>query len=87
MMQETCNNCLGLKNRSTALRQAKTSKQECQNVTAVTFRTLLLHFGSTFFQTETIVASFWHRVVLFFKVLSNHSSKRQFLVLHCHLEK
>ena len=36
-----------------------------------------------FFWPETIVASFLHLMVLLFKVLLNHSSKRQFLVLHC----
>ena len=40
---------------------------------------------AAFFRPETIVASFLHLMVLFFKVLLNHSSKRQFLVLHWHL--
>ena len=39
----------------------------------------------TFFQSETIVASFLHSMVLFPKVLLNHSWKRQFVVLHCHI--
>ena len=57
-------------------------------------RTLLLHFGTRaylfspdegdhaiFFQPETIVVSFLHLMVLFFKVIFNHTSKRQSLVL------
>ena len=43
---------------------------------------------ATFFRPETIVASFLHLMVLSFKVLLNHSSKRQFFgaqltSLHC----
>ena len=38
---------------------------------------------ATFFRPETIVAGFLHLMVFLFKVLSNHSSKRQFLLLHC----
>ena len=41
-MQETLNNCFGLKVRSMMLRQANTGKHECRNVTA----TLLLHFST-----------------------------------------
>ena len=37
------------------------------------------------FRPEPIVATFLHLMVLFFKVLSNHSSKRQFLLLHWRL--
>ena len=37
---------------------------------------------ATFFRPETIVASFLHLMVLFFKALLNYSSKRQSLVLH-----
>ena len=53
---------------------------------------LLLHFGTraylfsseerSFFRPERYVSSFLHPMVLIFKVLSNHSSKRQILVLH-----
>ena len=71
-MQETCNNCFGSKIRSTIIRKAKTGKHECRNVSA-----------TTFFQPETIVASFLHHIVLLLKVLLNHSSKRQFSVLYC----
>ena len=71
-MQETRNNCFGSKKRSKTLRQAKTGKHERRNVTATV---LLL--------PETIIAGFLHFIVLLFKVLSNHSSKRQFLMLHC----
>ena len=38
-MQETLNNCFGLKIHSTILCQAKTGKHECQNMSA-TFATL-----------------------------------------------
>ena len=42
---------------------------------------------ATFFRPETIVASFLHSMVLLLlKVLPNNSSKRPFLVLHCHLD-
>ena len=34
-MQETCNNCFGLKICSTTLRQAKTGRHECRNITAM----------------------------------------------------
>ena len=34
-MQETCNNCFGLKKHSTTLLQAKKGKHECRNVTAM----------------------------------------------------
>ena len=71
-MQETRNNCFGSKKCSTTLRQAKTSKHECRNVIAT---------------YETIVASFLHLMVIVFKVLLNHISKRHFLVLHCHIAK
>ena len=77
-MQKTRNNCLGRKNFQ------------------YHFSKLLLHFGTrayllspekgcatVFFRPETIVASLLHLMVLFFKVLLNHCSKRQCLVLHC----
>ena len=35
----------------------------------------------TLFRPETIVASFLHLMMLFYKVIMNHSSKRQFVVL------
>ena len=38
---------------------------------------------ATFFPPKTIIVSFLHLVVLFFKVILNHSSYCQFLVLHC----
>ena len=34
-MPETYNNCFGLKKCSTTLRQAKTGKHDCRNVTAI----------------------------------------------------
>ena len=39
--------------------------------------------GVTFFQFETIVAYSLHLMVLFYKVIINHTSKRQFVVLLC----
>ena len=74
-MQETRNNCFGLKKRGTTLIQAKTGKQECRNVTAIPVLTCFrLKKGRVpFFRPETIVASFLHLMVLFFKALLNHS--------------
>ena len=34
---------------------------------------------------ETIFANFLHLMVLFFKVIFNHTSKSQFVVLLCHI--
>ena len=88
-MQETHNNCFGSKKYSTTLLQAKTGKHECRIITAK-YCKLLLHFGthaylfspdegsSYFFQCETIVASFIHLMVLFCKVIFNHSVLRGF---------
>ena len=87
-MQETHNNCFGSKKHRTTLLQAKTGKHECWNVTAMYISALVLTCfrlkkgRAMFFRPETIVVSFLHLMVLFFKVLLNHSSKRQFLVLH-----
>ena len=79
-MQETRNNCFGSKKRRTTLLQSKTSKHECRNVTA----TLVLHSGTRaylfspeegscyVFRPETIIASFFHSMVLLSKVLFNH---------------
>ena len=36
---------------------------------------------ATFFWPETIIANFLHLMVLFYKVIFNHSSKRQFVVI------
>ena len=44
----------------------------------------LMKGHAMFFRPETSVASFLHLMVLFFKVLLNHTSKCRFLVLHCH---
>ena len=41
-MQETRNNCFRSKKCSTTLRQAKTGKQECRNVTATYMSSLVL---------------------------------------------
>ena len=79
-MHETRNNCFGSKKRSTTLLQAKTGKHECWNVTAFRHSFFVLTWfrlkegRDTFFQPETIVASFLHLMVLFFKVLLNNSS-------------
>ena len=46
-MLETRNNCFGSKMRSTTLRQTKTGKHECRNLTATWYvGTLLLHFDT-----------------------------------------
>ena len=37
---------------------------------------------ATFFRPEAIVASFLHLMVLSFRVIFNHTSKRQIVVLH-----
>ena len=90
-MQETRNNCFWSKKCSTTLRQAKTSKHERRNVTATYISALVLTcFRLTkghamFFRPERIVASFLHLMVLLFKVLLNHSLKRQFLLFHCRM--
>ena len=86
-MQETHNNCFGSKKRSTALLQAKTGKHEYRNVTAtyISYRTYcyisalvltcfrLKKGRAMFFWPETIVTSFLHLMVLFFKVLLNQA--------------
>ena len=72
-MQETRNNCFGSKKSSTTLRQAKTGKHECRNVTAT------CQGRATFFRPETIIESFQSAII--FKVIFNHTSKRQFVVL------
>ena len=63
----------GSKKRSTTLHQIETGKHDCQNI---------MKGRATFFRSITIVGSFLHLMVLLFKVLLNHTSKRQFLVLH-----
>ena len=58
----------------------------CCYISALVLTCFRLKKGcATFFWPETIVAIFLHLMVLFFKVLLNHSSKRQFLVLHWRL--
>ena len=57
-MQETCNNCFGSKKCNTTLHQAKTGKHECRNITEM---------------SKTIVASFMHLMMLFYKVIINHT--------------
>ena len=85
-MQETRNNCFGSKICRTTLRQAKTGKHECRNITATVPKIVLTCFRltkdrATYFRPETIVASFLLLMVLLSKVLLNHSWKRQFVVL------
>ena len=89
-MQETRNNCFVSKISSTSLHQVNTGKHECRTIIATApvlncFH--LMKYRATYFQTETIVASFLHLMVLLFKVLLNHASKRQFLSLHCYIFK
>ena len=101
-MQKTRNNCFGSKKCNTTLRQAKTSKHKCRNVTAMyldQYSNMLCCYISalvltcfrltkgraTYFQLETIVASVLHLMVLLFKVLFNHSWKRDlwcFIIIH-----
>ena len=99
-MQYTRNNCFGSKKRSTNLRQVKTSKHECQSITAkinivikpiircnfisvfVLTCSRLTKGRATFFQAQLFLASFLHLLMLFFKMIFSHTSKRQFVVLH-----
>ena len=48
-----------------------------------TFKPILILVNNTLKNNDS--ARFLHFMVLFFKVLLNNSSKRQFLVLHCHI--
>ena len=59
-MQETCNNCFGLKKCSRILCQAKTGKHECRNIIA----TLLFYFGTRAYLFSPDEDSSWRRVVL-----------------------
>ena len=84
-MPETRNNCYWSKIRSTTLRLMKIGKHESRKWTSSCYFALLLlayfHFTKclvAFLLPETIVASFWHLMVLLFKVIfsqTNHSSK------------
>ena len=59
----------------------------CYYISALMLTCFRLKKGrAKFFRPETIVASFLRLMVLSFKVLSNHSSKRQFLVLNWRLD-
>ena len=56
----------------------------CCYISALVLACFCLTKGrAVYFWFETIVVSFLHLMVLFFKVLLNLTSKRQFLVLHC----
>ena len=79
----------GQKKGSTTLLLAKIDKHESRNTTAayscisaLVLTYFRLKVRATFFQHETVVASFLHLVALYFKVIFNHTSKRQFVVLH-----
>ena len=78
-------NCFGSKKHSMTLHQVKTGKHECRNVRATFWHSCfrLTKGRAMFLWPKTIVVSFLHHMVLFFKMLLNRSSKRQFLVLHC----
>ena len=86
-MQETRNNCFGSKKCSTILLQVKTGKHKSRNVHCCYVSTLVLTYfpltkgRATFFRPETIVVSFLHLMVLFYKVIFNHTSKCHFVVL------
>ena len=86
-MQQTRTNCFGSRKRNMTLLQAKTSKNECRNITATHFGTRAYLFSLegrvTVFWPETIVVNFLHLMMLFYKVIINHVSKRQFVVLLC----
>ena len=46
---------------------------------------LLKKVCATYFWPEAIVATFLHLMLLLFKVIFNHTWKRQFVVLYCHI--
>ena len=57
-MQETRNSCFGSKKRRTTLRQAKTGKRECRNVTAT--------YVAIIFRHSYLPVFAWRRIVLRF---------------------
>ena len=58
-------------------------KLRCCWISALVLTCFRLTKGcATFFRPETIVASFLHLMVLFYKEIFNHTSKHQFVVLH-----
>ena len=71
-MQETRNNCFGSKICSTTLRQAKTDKHECRNITAI------WNITTTVFRHLCLPVFAWRRVVL---RLLLHFGTRAFLFL------
>ena len=93
-MQETRNNIFGSKNvarpffrRKQLSTSAEMEQQRCCCISALVLNSFRLKKGrATFFRPENIVASFLHSMVLLPKVLLNNSWKRQFVVLHCHIE-
>ena len=91
-MQETWNNCFGQKKvarpfvrREQVITSARIWQQRIR-ISILVLTCFRMTMGrATFFWHETIVASFLHLMVLFFKVMFNHASKRQFVVLHFHI--
>ena len=85
--QETSNNCFVSIKCSTTLLQVITGEHECR-VRCCYFSALLLTCyrlkkgRATFYRPETIVLSLLFLMVLSFKVIFNHISKCQFVVLH-----
>ena len=81
-MQKTLNNCFGSKRHSMTLRQAKTNKPQCRNITTrkhsclpvFAWRRVVLSFFDPK-QLLRVSCNWW---CFFFKVLLNHYSKRQF---------
>ena len=61
-----------------------TAMLRCCYISALVLTCFRLTKGRVkFFRLETIVDSFFHLMVLFFKVILNHTSKRQFVVPFC----
>ena len=80
-MQETRYNYFGLKIRSTTIRQAKTIKHECRNVTA----TYISYTRAYLFSSRNNCFEFLGCYGVTFKVLLIHILKHQFLVVQCRI--
>ena len=72
-MEETRNSCFG----------SKRGKHECRTITAVYCCYIAYVYVSvtSFFRSETIVASLLHLMRIFYEVIINHTSKHQFVVI------
>ena len=67
-MQETHNNCFGSKKCSTTLRQAKTGKRECRNITA----TYLFSTTISYIQHSKTLCSYIQHTPLFIWIILTH---------------